>query len=136
MGAELWVSKQVSERWRLQGGYTYFRYADVNLNLNDALEFPEDSPDHQVSLRSSTDINENLELDVMFRWVDELESQMIDAYAAVDVRAAWTPIPGLSIAAVGRNLFADDHLEFKSELSDLMPVLIEPEAFVEVRWGF
>ncbi len=136
MGVELFVSKQISERWRLQGGYTYFRYADVNLNLTDALEFPEDSPDHQVSLRSSTDINENFELDVMFRWVDELESQQIDAYSAVDVRAAWTPVPGLSIAAVGRNLFADDHVEFTSELADLVPVYIEPEAFVEVRWGF
>ncbi len=136
MGVELFVSRQMSERWRLQGGYTYFRYADVNYNLTDALEFPEDSPDHQVSLRSSTDINENFELDVMFRWVDELESQGVDAYGAVDVRAAWTPMPGLSIAAVGRNLFADDHLEFTSELADLLPVLIEPEAFVEVRWGF
>lgn len=136
MGVELWVSRQISERWRLQGGYTYFRYADVNYNLTDTLEFPEDSPDHQVSLRSSTDVNENFELDLMFRWVDELESQNVDAYAAVDVRAAWTPIPGLSIAAVGRNLFADDHLEFTSELADLVPVLIEPEAFVEVRWGF
>ena len=136
MGAEIWVSRQISERWRLQGGYTFFRYADVEYALTDALEFPEDSPDHQVSLRSSTDINENFELDVMFRWVDELESQMVDAYAAVDVRAAWTPVPGLSVAAVGRNLFADEHLEFKSELADLMPVLIEPEGFVEVRWGF
>jgi len=136
MGAELWVSKQLSERWRLQGGYTYFRSANIEETLTDSLEFPEDSPDHQAWLRSSTDVSENFELDVMLRWVDELENQMVDAYSAVDIRAAWTPIPGLSIAAVGRNLFADDHLEFKSELADLMPVLIEPEAFVEVRWGF
>ena len=45
-------------------------------------------------------------------------------------------MPGLSVAAVGRNLFADDHVEFISELADLAPVQIEPEGFIELRWNF
>jgi iron complex outermembrane receptor protein len=137
MGLEIWMSKQLSERWRVQGGYTYFRSTDGGEgSIGETLEFPEDSPEHQVSLRSSVDINESLELDLLARWVDELEFQQIDAYAAVDFRLAWTPIPGLSVAAVGRNLFAGDHVEFISELSDLAPIQIEPEGFIELRWNF
>ena len=137
MGVEVWMSKQLSPRWKLQGGYTYFRSTDEEEgSLTESLQFPEDSPEHQVSLRSSTDINENLELDILARWVDELEFQSIDGYAALDFRFAWTPMPGLSVAAVGRNLFADDHVEFISELADLAPVKIEPEGFIELRWNF
>lgn len=137
MGMEIWMSKQLSERWRLQGGYTYFRSTEEGGgSIGEQLEFPEDSPEHQLSLRSSTDINESLELDIFARWVDELEYQSIDDYVAVDLRFAWTPTTNLSIAAVGRNLFADEHVEFKSELSDLATVMIEPEGFVELRWNF
>ena len=137
MGVEVWMSKQLSPRWKVQGGYTYFRSTDGGAgSLTESLQFPEDSPEHQLTLRSSTDINENLELDVLGRWVDELEFQQIDAYAAVDFRFAWTPMPGMSVAAVGRNLFADDHVEFISELADLAPVQIEPEGFIELRWNF
>ena len=137
MGVEVWVSKQLSRRWKLQGGYTYLRTTEEGGgSIGEQLEFPEDSPEHQVSLRSSTDINENLELDVLLRWVDELEFQGIDAYSALAFRLAWAPAPELSVAAVGRNLFAGDHVEFISELADLAPVQIEPEGFIELRWNF
>lgn len=136
MGVELWLSKQLSERWRLQGGYTYFRTTDPGTGAAATLGIVEDSPDHQLLLRSSTDINDSLEFDVMLRWIDELETQRVDAYTALDLRLAWSPIPSLSVAAVAKNLFADDHVEFLSELVDLAPVEIEPEAFIELRWNF
>ena len=40
------------------------------------------------------------------------------------------------IAAGGRNLLAEEHLEFMSELVDLAPVEIEPEAYLDIRWSF
>lgn len=136
-GVEIWISRQVSEAWRLQGSYTYFHTSDnVNGVGQEELGVVEDSPDHQVALGSSTDFGENLELDLWLRWVDELEAQQVDAYTALDLRFAWTPTPTVSVAAVGRNLFAGDHVEFMSELVDLAPVQIESEAFVELRWNF
>ncbi|MDH3352658.1 MAG: TonB-dependent receptor, partial [Gammaproteobacteria bacterium] len=75
-------------------------------------------------------------VDLWLRWVDELESQQVDAYSALDVRVAWSPSATLSLAAVARNLFAGDHLEFMSELVDLAPVRIEPEGYIELRWSF
>ncbi len=136
MGVELSVAKHFSERWRLHGTYTYFHTTDGSAGNGQELAVIEDSPDHQLSIRSSMDIGESLELDLWLRWIDELESQQIDAYAALDLRFAWSPGPALSVAAVGRNLFAGEHLEFMSELVDLAPVQIEPEAYIELRWNF
>lgn len=136
MGVEIWMSRQMSERWRLQGGYTYFRTSSVTSGAQLEIGVIEDSPDHQASLRSSTDINDSLEFDVMLRWVDELEAQQIDAYTAMDLRLAWSPMPSLSVAAVARNLIAGDHIEFMSELVDLAPVQVESSGFVELRWQF
>ncbi len=136
-GLELTVSRQVTETWRLQGNYTYFHASDDPLpDGQQELGVVEDSPDHQVAIGSSMDIGEDLELDLWLRWVDELEAQEVDAYTALDLRFAWSPMPTLSVAAVGRNLIAGDHLEFKSELVDVAPVQIESEAFVELRWTF
>lgn len=136
-GLELSLSRQMSESWRLQGNYTYFHASDDALPQGQQeLGVVEDSPDHQVAMGSSTDIGENLEFDLWLRWVDELEAQGVDAYTALDLRFAWTPVPTLSVAAVARNLLAGDHLEFMSELVDIAPVQIESEAFIELRWTF
>ena len=136
-GLELWVSRSVTDWWRLQAGYTYFDDVDSGAATGaPELAVTEDSPDHQISLRSSMDLPRDLSLDLWLRWVDELESQQIDAYTALDIRLAWAITPKLSVAAVGRNLFAGDHLEFMSELVDLAPVEIEPEGYVELRWSF
>jgi iron complex outermembrane receptor protein len=136
-GLEISASRQLREWWRLHGVYTYFHLQDSDSgSVGPQLAIVEDSPDHQVTLRSSMDFNQNIELDIWLRWVDELESQQIEAYTALDLRIAWSPTPSLIVAGGGRNLLAGDHLEFMSELVDLAPVEIEPEAYVNVRWSF
>ena len=137
MGVELWLSQEINDAWRLQASYTYIhtkvKQSDDGLP---ELDIVEDSPDHQLTLRSSANITQELELDLIARWVDELRQQQIDSYAAMDLRLAWTPSPSWTFALVGRNLFAGDHIEFQSELVDLAPVQIEPNGYVEVRWNF
>ena len=136
-GVELWVSKNISERWRVHGSYTFIEEkGDVGSGDGTNFGIVEDSPGHQVVLRSATDISESLEFDLWVRWVDKLEGQKIDAYAAVDTRFAWSPMPSLSVAAVGKNLFAGEHSEFISELGDLAPVQIEASGYIELRWQF
>jgi iron complex outermembrane receptor protein len=136
-GVELWVSRQLSERWRIHGSYTFIdQQGDLGSGDGTDLGVVEDSPKHQLVVRSATDISESLEFDVWVRWVDELAGQQIDAYTALDLRLAWSAMPNLSVAAVGKNLFSGGHVEFVSELVDLAPVKIESYGFVELRWQF
>lgn len=136
MGAELWISADMTGWWHLSGAYTWYHVHEPDGANPLQLQFAEDSPDHQASLRSSMEIRSDLQLDFWARYVDELSSQDIDSYTALDVRLAWSPSPNVEIAAVGRNLIAGTHLEFVSELGDLTAVQIEAEGYVEVRWGF
>jgi iron complex outermembrane receptor protein len=136
-GVEVGVNRQISDRWRVHGSYTFIdEKGDVGSGDGASIGVTEDSPNHQLMVRSAIDISESLEFDLWARWVDELEAQQIDAYTAVDIRFAWSPIPSLSIAAVGKNLFAGEHTEFVSELGDLAPVQIESSGYVELRWQF
>ncbi len=136
-GLEIWGWKQLNSWWSLQAAYTYIREthaSDSGYTTRDNVV--EDSPEHQLSLRSSMDLGYNMSLDVWLRYVDELEAAGVDAYTALDLRFAWSPLRELEVSAVARNLLADDHVEFISELGDLPPVEIRPEGYIELRWNF
>lgn len=135
-GVELWVSKHLSDWWHLQAAYTFIDTLGDGSTNTLQLQFEEDSPRHQLSVRSSMDLPRDVYLDLWLRHVDELELQQIDDYTALDVRLAWTASPSFELAAVGRNLIAGTHQEFVSELGDLAPVAIEAEGYVELRWSF
>ena len=113
---------------RLHGAYTYFDEVSFENAVGTSTVFLEDSPENQYSLRSSMDVSGNLELDLWLRHADEYALQGIDDYTALDVRLAWVPSEALRVSAVARNLAAGRHLEFISELNDLVPIQIEPEA--------
>ena len=135
-GAEVWVSKYLREWWHLQAGYTWYHTVSTETDNALNLQFEEDSPKNQVSLRSSMDLPNGIDLDVWLRYVDELKSQQIDDYTALDLRLAWAALSNLEFAVVGRNLLAGTHQEFISELGDLVPVKIEPEGYLELRVRF
>ena len=135
-GIELWASTEVSDWWYLQGAYTYF---DSIVTISPGLtqgNFSEDSPQHQVSLRSSMDLPSDISLDLWVRYFDALELKQIDAYTAMDIRLSWQPSESIELAVAGRNLIAGQHLEFTSEAPDVAPTLIDPQAYIEFRWSF
>lgn len=90
----------------------------LNMEITTLSRKAEDSPKHQLSVRSSMDFASDWRLDLWVRYVDKLESQGIDSYTALDLRMARQVTDALEVSAVGRNLFAGDHLEFVSELGD------------------
>ena len=89
------------------GGY------DFNNALNETAD-----PRNQLSLRSAMDLPHNVELDVAWRWVDELTinnagvPNTVPAYAELDLRLAWHPTPAFELSVVGRNLLHDHHAEY------------------------
>ncbi len=136
VGAELWVSREMNDWWKLQAGYTYYHSIEPNDSNPLLLTFAEDSPEHQASVRSSMDLGSDLHMDLWLRYVDELEKQQMDSYTALDARISWSPRDTFELSAVGRNLIAGRHIEFVSELGDLVPIQIEPQAYIEFRWTF
>jgi iron complex outermembrane receptor protein len=114
-GVELATIYQVSERWRLRGGYTYLKKDlsvkpgsnDVNRGTAEG-----DDPAHQFSIQSTADLPGRLELDARVRYVDALPDPHVPSYIGLDVRLGWRLTQRLELAVVGQNLLDDEHQEF------------------------
>ena len=88
-GVELSANYEVTKGWRLYGQYTVFE-----MMVNGLLEVsagPGYSPHNQIYLKSSWDLRENLEFDIMARYVDALTILDVPSYITMDARLAWRP---------------------------------------------
>jgi len=120
-GVEVALDWSPTEFALLRSGYTYM---DIDLSYNQGAEVPfrdplsilaeGQSPHNQVFAHGFFDLPHDVDLDLVVRYVDRLESIDIDSYITLDVRAAWEPVDGLELAFVGRNLTEDSHPEFAS----------------------
>jgi iron complex outermembrane receptor protein len=133
---------RLSPRWRMRGSYTYLNMtsrlnddaaagsvADVNAGLN---------PSHQFGLWSSTDLPGDIELDVMGRYVSELEAtaSQVDGYLQADARLGISLNRSIAIAMVGRNLLSARRVEFPQ--SGFVPrrQAIERQVRAKLSWTF
>ena len=113
-GAEVAVTWQATDGWRLQGAYTVL---EMQLHRDSGIpasqEAPEgQSPQQQVTLESSWNLPGNVELDLIGRFVDRLSgfnpsgaagvSDTVAAYLSLDARLAWRPQPNLELAGSAR----------------------------------
>ena len=74
----------------------------------------EQSPNNQVYLQSSWDLPNNIQFDLMGRYVEGLSgfTPEVPSYISLDARLAWKPRPGLELAVVGQNLLDNHHAEY------------------------
>lgn len=114
-GAELTTLYQVTDRWRLHGGYTFIK---KDLSLKPGSADPSqgrgegNDPEHQFLIHSSADLPARLELDAVFRFVDVLPDPRVPAYAGLDVRLGWNATERLELSLVGQNLLYDRRAQF------------------------
>ena len=71
-------------------------------------------------------------LDVILRYVDELETGNLPSYLVMDIRWAWAPRDGLELSVVGRNLLDDHHPEFIDQFGEATEV--ESGVYGMVTW--
>lgn len=121
--------------WRLQLAYSYL------------WSRPQDrawSPMNQVSLLSTWEISDGLELDAWLRYTSELDSvptlsplgvTSVDPYFSLTLRLGWKPRSDLELALVGANLLGGPHLEFAQEAFPY-PVEIERSVYGQAKWSF
>jgi iron complex outermembrane recepter protein len=133
-GLESWVNVQMNTRWRLSAGGFLMRH-DLRLKSRSAeasTASAGNDPEHQVLLRSSHDLTDRQQLDVMVRHVGALPNPAVPAYTSADVQYAYRIQRGLQLSATARNLLDRRHPEFgalpaRSEFGRML--------FLALRWS-
>ena len=121
--------------WRISPAYSHLQMREHV--AGPLFQFTDGAnPTHQVSVRSAVDLPGAVEFDTWLRYVDRLPTMDIDSYLTLDARLAWTLGGRLEIALIGQNLLDAQHLEFVSELGDILPIQIERSGYVRVRWTY
>ncbi len=116
-GLELATHWQVNKIWRLVGTYSYLDtqlHRDPNSGDKKAELLENNSPHHQVSLRSLFDLSAKFELDSALYYVDNVSNHHISSYIRFDTRLGWQLRPNINISLGARNLFDNQHLEFST----------------------
>jgi len=114
-GIEMATNWSLTQKWRLTGNYSWFRYAQDRAHLG-AQSVPADlegvSPAHQVQLRSQFDVGRKLTLDAGVYFVSALTGINVPGYVRTDARLGWRLTRAAEIGLSGQNLLNGRHLEF------------------------
>jgi len=114
-GVEATAQYRPSSRWRLSAGLTELRvHIWPNPGSTDQSRGASEShsPDRQFFLHSSVDLPRHWRLDAGFRAIDDIANQQVPAYAELNVKLTWQPVPSVDLALVGQNLLHRRHAEF------------------------
>ena len=115
-GLELWGRWQVRANWRLTGGAVAQRIATSVLpgshDISGTTGLATNDPSHYWSLRSSHDVADDVQADLLLRHVGSLPNPAVPAYTELDLRFAWQPRRNLELSLTGQNLLHRAHPEF------------------------
>ncbi len=119
-GMEAWTTWQVYDAWRLSAGLNTIE-KDLELK-NGATEIfagtnsssLHNDPNYQWTLRSSHDFQQNLQMDLYLRRVDELKNAPVPAYTELDLHLGWLPVENFELSVTANNLLHGRHAEFAS----------------------
>ncbi|MBN1931032.1 MAG: TonB-dependent receptor [Desulfobacterales bacterium] len=136
-GIEIAADWQALDWWRFQTAYTFFKMDfDMPDGSVSTTGTEADSPNHQVSLRSDMELPKNLELNLWFRYIDNIPGRNISAYNTMDICLGWKPIEYIEFSLVGQNLFAPRHLEFVDNIFFNEAAELERSLYGKVTWKF
>jgi iron complex outermembrane recepter protein len=131
-GAEMSVRWQVVDRWQLLLRYTWLR-----IDSPAAPSVEEESPRHQVQVRSLLDLPSHFQLNAALYYVDAVSALgvSVDPYVRADMGVVWNPSSRLSIGIWGQNLLQRQHVEYPSVSSGVLTE-IPRTVLGKVTWGF
>jgi outer membrane receptor protein involved in Fe transport len=87
-------------------------------------------------VRSAFSPDAHTTLNVAMFHVGRLEQFQVDAYTRADVSAEWRFTSGLSVMAIGQNLFDVAHPEFPGATSFVLGTQVPRSASLRLRWTF
>jgi iron complex outermembrane receptor protein len=138
-GIEMALEIEITRNWQLKGAYTYLTM-DLDLDGDSSDQISEiqeeESPQHQISLRSLLDLSRQVQLNLWLRYVDQLTGSDIDDYVTLDASLGYCPTPGFKMELVGRNLVEPSHPEFSPEILATSPSEVERSVYGKISLTF
>ena len=151
-GGEILLDYRPTEDWRLTGSYNLVFINVYGSDTTDKCDgspgttrgvcnAEDNAPEQIVSLTSSYDLTETIEVDLFFQWVKDFLSAggeiPIDDYFILDARVAWEAVPGVELAVVGQNLIEDEHVEWiERGPGGETPSAVPRGVFGKLTWTF
>ncbi|UEM23662.1 TonB-dependent receptor [Skermanella mucosa] len=139
-GAEVAAEWQPVESWRLRSAYTLLKMdAESETGSGDTVSAAAangSSPQHQFNIQSSTDLTEDIEVDVILRHVGDLPALGIDGYTTLDARIGWRAAAGVELSLVGQNLVGGSRLEYRPEFLSTDPTRVERGVYAKATVRF
>ncbi len=138
-GLEIATVWQMLDWWRWDVNYSLLKtHFDGGVAMENIIGF---SPQQRVSVRSAMSPWQNIDLDILFRYVDKNKAvgffgyTVINDYVSMDIRLAWRPINDIELSLVGQNLLASQHLEYRQE-AFTTPTEIDRGFYGKLAWHF
>ena len=133
-GLEISSTWKATSRWKLMGNYSSFKagFTEPATNPNEERQYPK----HNVQLRSSHDLSQNLTFDIFASLASRHETSggLVPKHSRVDVRLGWKPSQDFDLSVGVQNLTSRQHLESRSFINILREV---PRSFyVQSAWKF
>ena len=131
-GFEISLDYRPSTTWRLLTAYSYL---DLNLHTKPGntellpLRAEGESPRHQISIISRSDLRHDLELDLHTRYVSALSAYSIPDYLTADLRLGWRATSRLDLSLNGRNLIGPARKEFGTNLVNASDAYLIPREY-------
>ncbi len=137
-GFEIATVWQMVDWWRWDANYSFIK---TEYSHQDAIDELGMGPQQRVSLRSVISPRKDVDVDVLFRYVDEniaasgFGTAFIKDYVSLDIRLAWRPIKDIELSLVGQNLLAEQHLEYRQEFL-IQDTSIDRGVYGKLVWEF
>src|SRR5258706_4959341 len=114
-GVEIWGVYSVADWWRLTAGFNAL-HEDLRIKAGSldimGLAAAANDPKHQVSFRSSMNLDHNIEWDLGLRHVGKLPNPKVPDYFELDTRLGWNISQAFELSVAGFNLLDAHHPEF------------------------
>jgi iron complex outermembrane receptor protein len=136
-GIEMSSSWQAMQAWRLTGGLVIqqlkTQLKSDSTDISGATGLANSDPHSYWMLRSTYDISEGKELDVVVRHVGRLSNPDVPAYTSMDLRFGWKIRRDLELSIIGQNLLDASHPEFGAAPNRSE---IDRSLFVKLVWQY
>lgn len=138
-GAELALNWQVNPAFNLKFNYNFLQIqlkTDADSTDTNATSLAGNTPHNSATLRALWNIRRELELDTAIYYSGRLDTPDVPSHARLDLRLGWRPSKKLEISVGARNLFDNNHIEFRPSDTSVLPSQIQPATYLQLKYRF